>query len=399
MELIKNARRASLALVGGSAAVLGLALAPLSTESIEAAINEARLLKSLDFETLAGPLPFVSALHSEEFTEPRVSLRFRFLVHELKVENGGPLSLSPDLQVEVQEASDYRDDTLLQLNLRDLPGGWATVQDWFDYVDSPATFWFYPDEKNLQDAIRSAMPKGCSPCTLKRVSFEKPEGIFFKANLAFENEGTTSTARIRFRGVTEETEGTSDLRNLLGNAGKDRPFSSLANRGAILPALRRYHRLVAGLRLDEAIKALQDEAANTSPKLEVLGLSVDQRAAVLVAPSMVIALLLYILAHVRELHSTVRRRQDQDLDASWIALFNNRLARVITVVSLVVFPVFSCCVLLVRVRRTVSGYYFSTSIGLLLSAAALGLWCVIALYAVRRDMFPSEPGTQRKSTS
>ena len=215
MELIKNARRANLALLGVSAAVLGLALAPLSTESIEAAINEARLLKSMDFETLAGQLPLLLALHGEEFTEPRVPLRFRFLVHDLKVENGGSLSLSPDLQIEVQEASDYRDDTLLQLNLKDLPGGWATLQDWFDYVDSPATFWFYPDENNLQDAIRSAMPKGCSPCTLKRVSFEKPEGIFFRASLAFENDDTTSTARIRFRGVTEETEGTSDLWLLL----------------------------------------------------------------------------------------------------------------------------------------------------------------------------------------
>ncbi len=407
MELIKNARRTGLALVGVSAAVLGLALAPVSsTESIEAAINEARLLKSMDSKVLAGTLPAVSELHSENFTEPRVPLRFGFLVHDLKVENGGPLSLSPDLQVEVQEASDYRDDTLLKLRLKLLPGRRATLQDWLNYVDSPATFWFYPDKDSLQEAIRTAIPKGCSPCTLKTVSFThgrelfaKPGDFIFRAILTFENDGTTTKERISFRGVTEDTEGTDDFQDLLRNAGKDRPYQELVGQHIMLPALRRYHHLVSVLPLDEAINALQNEAANSSPKLQVLGLSVDQRAAVLVAPGMVTMLLLYILAHIRELSSTFRTRKGQDLDASWVALFNDRLARVITIASLVVFPVFSCCILLVRVGRTVSGYYVATSIGLLVLAAVLGLWCVIALYGVRRDMFPSEPGTQRESTS
>jgi hypothetical protein len=109
-----------------------------------------------------------------------------------------------------------------------------------------------------------------------------------------------------------------------------------------LSSLRPVWGIVSSLNLGEAEQALErrDKEVRRSDEeyLSVLGLTIRTSVAVILAPVLLMALLLYLYAHIQHIATLASGQLQQVQSFPWIALFTSRLGRALSVLSLVVLP-------------------------------------------------------------
>ena len=109
-----------------------------------------------------------------------------------------------------------------------------------------------------------------------------------------------------------------------------------------LPALRNVWEVVGSLRIGAAEVALrrkqQELEQTTETEMDLFGFKLKARVAVIAGPAALILLLLYMLAHILQIQSLDDFPVTAIGDAAWIALFDNRIARWLTVATLVLLP-------------------------------------------------------------
>ena len=129
-------------------------------------------------------------------------------------------------------------------------------------------------------------------------------------------------------------------------------FELLVERGLIipdrvgvlsLPKLRAVWELVGALDLESAQSALgrreRESKRSRDTDLSLFGLKVKASVAVVAAPAMLIALMLYMYAHVLHIERLAAGVPEPLSMFPWVALFDTKLAAVITCTSLWLWPV------------------------------------------------------------
>ncbi|PYP83419.1 MAG: hypothetical protein DMF61_23290 [Blastocatellia bacterium AA13] len=117
--------------------------------------------------------------------------------------------------------------------------------------------------------------------------------------------------------------------------------------GRALPALSAFSNAVDGMTVDEARAFLQQKLDALHNEVTVFGITVDVSVAVWAGPGLTLAILLFLFSHLRNLRYALEL-ESEFKGFPWIALFTDRLSRVLTYSSVVVLPVLSNSLLLRR---------------------------------------------------
>ncbi len=162
-----------------------------------------------------------------------------------------------------------------------------------------------------------------------------------------------------------------------------------------LPALRDVWDTVGGLDVgaieQTLLRKARDARRSVEGNLEVFGLKVKSSVAVVAGPCVLIALLLYLLAHVYHLRTLAQDEDGLLSEFPWVALFDTWLSKILTYGSLLLLPVLGLA-LIVSVSNL--GRWQKTTLLVVYCGAA-----VAAAGATLRTLRPLAVAKQRISAS
>jgi hypothetical protein len=133
-----------------------------------------------------------------------------------------------------------------------------------------------------------------------------------------------------------------------GNHAVEWISSKNSGRMLVLRDLRAISGQIASMSPSEASKYLEQKADAPKPPLEFLGIAVEQKTAVLAGPLITLLLLLYFMSQVRHLGLGRHASDSVFTTFPWVGLFPDRVSKVLTYSSVVLFPVISNVCLLRR---------------------------------------------------
>lgn len=159
-------------------------------------------------------------------------------------------------------------------------------------------------------------------------------------------------------------------------------------RATFFPKLKQFWPLVRPMTINEAYAHIDEASRGSEREVTILGLEINAGVARWAAPLLTALALCYLVGNLNHLIALARNKGDTLREFPWIALFPDRLSRVMTFLSLCILPVAANVFLLVRIRgpRTLPA----------LAAGALvvcdGLLCaVVAVQLVRLRRLTAAP--------
>ncbi len=117
----------------------------------------------------------------------------------------------------------------------------------------------------------------------------------------------------------------------------------------VFPKLRPVWDQVRASTIDAAIAALGQNIAASKKHITVLGLNVSEDVVSLVAPLAILSLVVYLLTHLKHIWQIREGNIAILMSYPWMALFPETLARLLTLVTLLLLPTTANVVILLRV--------------------------------------------------
>jgi hypothetical protein len=153
----------------------------------------------------------------------------------------------------------------------------------------------------------------------------------------------------------------------------------------LLPASHNYWTDISQLGVAQALQYMQKRQMDSRRNLSVAGFTVDKATAFWVAPVLTTLILLYLLAHIRNLAGFVD--YDGQSHFPWIGLFKDRLAAVTCYATILVIPLFSDLILIFKHPPYIT---FSLPTMITMATAMLGMLTSYELAKLRKKTFAIE---------
>lgn len=139
---------------------------------------------------------------------------------------------------------------------------------------------------------------------------------------------------------------------------------------SILPSLQSVWSEISEFNIDNASNYLINKR-NKSSTISLLGISVSFYLAIIAIPFAYFILTLYMLLHFINLNRI--KRSEMNFDSSWIGIYDFKLAKIITFLSLVIIPFVLCTCLILRYGHFPEIGYLILSIFLTLLNLIIGI--------------------------
>ncbi|MHC4405548.1 MAG: hypothetical protein ACYTG0_38370 [Planctomycetota bacterium] len=155
---------------------------------------------------------------------------------------------------------------------------------------------------------------------------------------------------------------------------------------SVFPALEPFWNDISHMKPLRAYGAISALRESTKKDITVLGFMFAQDLAILAAPVAILLLSLYLfchLSHVRRLAGEARENQEQLNSFPWIALFDERIARLVNDASIVVLPLLANAVLIWKSQGS-SGLFVFVAAALSFFSIVFGLFARLRIGDLRR---------------
>lgn len=95
---------------------------------------------------------------------------------------------------------------------------------------------------------------------------------------------------------------------------------------------------IRNLTISDAIRYCEVQYESTKSSFEIFGINVDKQVIALFGPALIFMFLIHLLIHLLEFSDNISKQEIQRIDEPWFPLYNNQLAKIVTITILVLYP-------------------------------------------------------------
>lgn len=359
-ESLKSARLTYLTLLAVCATVLLFGFSPSKTPVYQAAIGELETLASIDNTAMQSAL---AQAVNKELADFDFTSKFREHLDNYVHGKARPgIDLSPAAIVPYYTEPFPSDASL------------AEIEAYF--LADPAMYVFKPDQdawnqavqKSLRNIYQQVNRTDARSFVIGSLDMKDPDVLWKISNLGvvalgrgkpidaqatltihwnyhYDADPQTTLVRGRFEPVSstsfsswlDEQESLRDLRVRQNS------------HDLVFPSLRPVWDQVRASTIDAAIAVMGQNIAASKKHITVLGLNVSEDVVSLVAPLAILSLVVYLLTHLKHIWQIREGKIAILRSYPWMALFPETLARLLTLVTLLLLPTSANAVILLRV--------------------------------------------------